>query len=71
MKEQGRADNILSHDGSQFTTALWKSHWGKEGIEHRYTVTYHPAANPVERYMQTIAECIRLNIRNTNHGMWP
>jgi len=71
MKEHGIAENILSDNGSQFTSGLWKQHWAKKGIALRYTATYHPSANPVERYMQTIAECIRLNVRNSNHGKWP
>lgn len=37
----------------------------------RFTSIYRPASNSVERVMQTISECRRLNLKNTSHGKWP
>ena len=70
-EEFGVPKNILSDNGSQFTSSKWLDFWNKQETLVRFTSVYRPASNPVERVMQTISECLRLNLKNTTHGKWP
>lgn len=60
---------ILTDNGRQFTSDLWKKHWGEKQIKVKHTSPYHPAANPCERVMATIAELLRL-CTHQNHTKW-
>lgn len=69
--EFGTPKNILSDNGTNFTSTAWIEHWKKREVQLRYTSVYRPASNPVERVMQTISEVIRMNVQDNTHGKWP
>lgn len=54
---------ILSDNGPQFASNLWRNHWREKGIEARFTSYYTPQSNPVERVMSTIKEVLRMRCR--------
>lgn len=70
IREFGKPENILSDNGTNFTSNEWTKHWEKRNVKLRYTSVYRPASNPVERVMQTISEVIRLSVEDHNHGKW-
>ena len=71
IKEFGLPMTILSDNGSNFRSEEWFKHWRYRNVNLRFTNVYHPAANPVERVMQTISETIRMKVTKYNHGIWP
>lgn len=48
--EVGRLENILTNNGTQFMAQKWKTALKELGIHLKYTTTYRPQKNPVERY---------------------
>ena len=63
IEEFGPIQTILSDNGPQFASNLWRSHWKAKGIEIRKTSFYTPQSNPVERVMSTIKEVFRIKCR--------
>ena len=63
IEEFGPIQTILSDNGPQFASNLWRSHWKAKGIEIRKTSFYTPQSNPVERVMSTINEVFRIKCR--------
>lgn len=69
IKETRPIKSILSDNGTQFTSNLWKTHWKEKGVTVRHTSPYTPSSNPAERIMGTIGTCIR--IFSKRQTMWP
>ncbi|KAM7249199.1 hypothetical protein ACFE04_008642 [Oxalis oulophora] len=67
----GPIRNILSDNATNFTSDAWTQHWHYKKVNIRHTSVYHPAANPAERVMKTLATSIRLQVHKKNHGSWP
>lgn len=66
----GNVKAILSDNGTQFTSALWKSKMRQLNIKSIRTSIRHPAANPAERYMGTLAQYLRASLYREPHTRW-
>lgn len=67
--EFGKPIRILSDQGTQFTSLLYKESIEKWGIKVAYTSVRHPAANPVERVMKELGRLVRA-YSNQSHKAW-
>lgn len=67
----GPIRNLLSDNATNFTSEAWIQHWNHRKVHIRHISVYHPAANPAERVMKTLATSIRLQVNKSNHGSWP
>lgn len=61
---------IYIDNGPQFKSNYWKEYSRKQQIEVRFTSTYTPSSNPVERRMSVIQALIRLHCSD-KHSRWP
>ncbi|CAG7820349.1 unnamed protein product [Allacma fusca] len=59
MAEFGCPKIILSDNGPQFSSHLWRKYWRKKDVQIRYTSRYTPNSNPAERVMSTLGSSIR------------
>ncbi|CAG7819693.1 unnamed protein product, partial [Allacma fusca] len=59
MAEFGCPKIILSDNGPQFSSKLWRKYWLKKNVQIRYTSRYTPNSNPAERIMSTLGSSIR------------
>ena len=60
---------ILSDNGTQFHSPLWKETMQKHGVEVRYSAIRHPQSNPSERCMREISKFCRIYC-HSNHRKW-
>jgi transposase InsO family protein len=60
---------ILSDNGTQFQSPVWKRTMREQGVEIRYSAIRHPQSNPSERYMREIAKFCRIYC-HLNHRKW-
>lgn len=65
----GRPKAILSDNGSQFTSKVWKDFISECNIKHILISVYSPACNPTERYMREIGRLCRTYC-NKDHTNW-
>lgn len=61
---------LLSDNGSQFTSRLWKQTLYQWNIEHWTTPIYHPQANPTERRNQELKRMLRVLLVDKPHKKW-
>ncbi|KAF0733217.1 Pro-Pol polyprotein [Aphis craccivora] len=73
---------LLSDNGPQFTSNVWKKafdRWGVEGwtkaldrwgVEGWTTPVYHPRVNPVQRRNQELKKSLRALLVNDSHRSW-
>lgn len=67
----GCPEIIISDNGVQFTSQLFKELCKSRGIEHHRTPRNHPKANPVESTNKTIKTAIKSYLVNDkNHASW-
>ncbi|CAG7825957.1 unnamed protein product [Allacma fusca] len=69
IAEFGKPRVILSDNGPQFASFMWRDHWNANDIAIRYTSRYTPSSNPAERVMSTIGSSIRKYIAE-NQRSW-
>lgn len=60
---------VLTDNGSQFTSKVFKELLSHYGITHWLTPSYHPQVNNSERVNRVITTAIRATIK-ANHKMW-
>lgn len=65
----GVPQTILTDNGSQFTSNLFKSLLEHYGVTHWLTPSYHPQVNNSERVNRVITAAIRATIK-ANHKTW-
>lgn len=70
IAQYGKPSTILSDNGPQFKSNFWREYWKRLEIEFRFTSTYTPSSNPVERQMSVIQALIRLYCSD-KHSRWP
>jgi DNA polymerase elongation subunit (family B) len=61
---------ILSDNGTNFSSPLWRSKLKELGIEVMFTPIRRPQANPSKRYMREIGKFCRIYCHR-NHRKWP
>nr|CAI5866347.1 unnamed protein product [Callosobruchus analis] len=61
---------ILSDNGTQFTSHIWKEHLAKAGIKCKFISCYFPQGNLTERYNREIGRMLRTYCHE-KHTMWP
>lgn len=69
LVDVGTPETIISDHGPCFRSDYWGSALKDCGIQPRKTSVYHPASNPVERYMRTLGEFLRVHCHE-NHKSW-
>lgn len=65
----GVPEVILSDNGTQFTSTLFKNLLEKYGVTHWRTPNYHPQINDSERVNRVVTTAIRASIRSS-HKDW-
>jgi transposase InsO family protein len=60
---------VLSDNGTQFQSPLWKGDVQKHGVEVRYSAIRHAQSNPSERRMREISKLCRIYCQ-LNHRKW-
>lgn len=60
---------VISDNGTQFTSRLFRNFFKELGIQHRTTPTYTPQANPVERTNKTTKTMVA-QFCEANHKTW-
>lgn len=70
MKYIGKPKSVLTDNGTQFTSKLWKRKMTELKIEAKFTTIYHPQSNPVERYNREIGRLLRTYCHE-KHTLWP
>lgn len=60
---------ILSDNGTQFTSPVWKNHLEKSGIRVIYSSIRHPQSNPTERIMRELGKLFRIYCAD-QHTKW-
>ena len=66
----GKPERILSDNGTQFTSAKWKSELHNASIKVVYSSIRHPQSNPTERVMREIGRLFR-TFCEKRHTSWP
>ncbi|XP_015608279.1 uncharacterized protein K02A2.6-like [Cephus cinctus] len=66
----GYPQHLLSDNGPQFTSQIWKEAAQKWEIQLWTTPIYHPQANPTERRNQEIKKGLRLRLEQSRHRTW-
>jgi hypothetical protein len=54
---------IISDNGPQFTSNVYKKFLEKYGVKARYSAKYHSQKNPAERVNDVIEDCIRVYLK--------
>eukprot|EP01083_Nonionella_stella_P264938 898055_1 len=63
----GPPSTILSDNGSQFTSAIYKAHMDRYGTKCKYSVPYHPECNgQIERLHRWMKERLALSAIDFN-----
>lgn len=72
IPKTGKMKNLLTDNGTQFTSHKWKTELQKNNIKPMYTTTYHPEGNPVERANREIGRILRTycHDKHTNWVKW-
>jgi len=60
---------ILSDNGTQFQSPLWRKKLAEQNIQTRFTPIRHPQANPSERCMREISKFCKIYC-SQNHRKW-
>jgi transposase InsO family protein len=60
---------ILSDNGTQFQSPLWKRAMQENDVQVRYLAIWHPQSNPCERFMKEIPKFCRIYCYQ-NHKKW-
>jgi transposase InsO family protein len=67
----GAPQELISDQGRQFMSYLYKDICALTGTFKKETVTYHPQANgEIERFHKTLQNMLALNIPNRDHSRW-
>lgn len=67
----GVPETLVSDNGPQLKSQLFKDFLSDFGVRHWLTASYHPQANPTEAANKTIGTAIRAYIRdNESHTSW-
>ena len=66
----GYAKEILSDNGPQFGSDLWREACQRWGMTPWTTAIYHPQANVTERRNQEIKKGLRLHLHGKRHTEW-
>lgn len=62
---------IITDNGTQFMSQLFKKFTDEHGIRHLFTPVYHPQANPVEATNKSIKQLLRVEmLQRTDHTDW-
>lgn len=61
---------VLTDNGSQFSSKMWKDKLIEWKIIHHTTAIYTPRQNPVERQNQNIKNKLRLFLQDKTHNRW-
>lgn len=69
ITEVGKPKKIVADRGPCFYSKYWDSQLKLQGIQPTHSSVYHPASNPVERYMRTLGEMCRAYC-NEKHTTW-
>ncbi|KAK7595540.1 hypothetical protein V9T40_013365 [Parthenolecanium corni] len=70
LAEYGDPKRVLTDNGRQFDTDVWRNFWKSKDVEVTYISAYRPSSNPVERVMSTLGDMLRLYSRDS-HRRWP
>lgn len=65
----GKPKFVLSDHGPAFISKVWHSKLKENNIIPTHTSVYHPSSNPVERYMRTLGNLVRIYCRD-KHSDW-
>lgn len=65
----GAPNRILTDNGAQFESRVFKNLLKEYNIQHSYTALYHPQSNPVERIHRTIKTMLASYVKD-NHRIW-
>lgn len=65
----GAPNRILTDNGTQFKSNLFKKFTTQYKIEHSFTANYHPQANPVERVHRVLKTMLSSYVKD-NHRTW-
>lgn len=65
---QRTLETVLTDNGVQFRSREWHSRCDKHKIKNKYTTTYNPSSNPVERTMREIGKGLRLHFNRLRHS---
>jgi transposase InsO family protein len=60
---------VLSDNGTQFQSPLWRETMQKHDVEVRYSAIRHPQSNPSERCTRKISTFCRIYC-HSNHRKW-
>ena len=59
IPEMGKPSTILSDNGTQFTSPVWKDRLAREDIRVIFSSVRHPQSNPTERVMRELGRLFR------------
>lgn len=65
----GRPHRVLSDNGPQFRSKLWKHDLRQLNIKEIHTSIRNPRGNPSERYVRIVVECLRI-LCMSKHNSW-
>jgi transposase InsO family protein len=65
----GKPDRILSDNGSQFSSPIWKNSLQKLGIKVCFSAVRNPQGNPTERVMRVLSSMLRVYCSD-HHAGW-
>jgi transposase InsO family protein len=65
-----RPEKILSDNGSNYASPLWRRRLAEFGIEAVFSPIRHPSSNPSERYLKEVGKFCRIYCQQ-NHRKWP
>lgn len=69
ITEIGPVESILSDNGPQFSSNLWRTHWKQRNISTKFTAHYTPQSNPAECVMRTLGDVLRI-YTSEQHTKW-
>uniref|UniRef100_A0A0A9VWG3 RNA-directed DNA polymerase n=1 Tax=Lygus hesperus TaxID=30085 RepID=A0A0A9VWG3_LYGHE len=70
MPRYGQIRKVMVDNGTQFTSALWRSKLRIANIECTHIAIRHPSANPAERYMKSLGQYMRVALFHRPHDQW-
>lgn len=69
FSDVGKPTRILSDNGTQFTSPVWKNTLEKLGLKVIYSSIRHPQSNPTERIMRELGKLFRVYCSD-QHTKW-
>lgn len=66
----GYPKSVLTDNGPQFRSAVWRDAVRRWDATHWTTPVYHPRANPVERRNQEIKKGLRIHLADSDTTRW-